>query len=360
MNQSAPAEGAAEPAVTIGDVAAAAGVSLSTVSRTFTSPDLVNPRTRARVLSRAHELGYTPIRSARRSETGSGTIGLIVPDVTDPVFPPIIKAVQARARQKGRVVLLADTDDHAADEIELARMLGKQSDGLIIAGSQMPESDLSAVRDLLPVVFIHRAIKGAPSIISVHGIRDAVQHLAALGHVRVCYLNGPRSSETNRQRRNAVSAAARIYEMEVIQFGPFQPEIQAGVGAADLVRRSGATAVIAHDVIIALGLMSRLAEYGLRVGTDLSIIALDDSPMSAMTHPMLTTVHIPGEQAGAVAVDVLIDLLEGGEAPSGPVPLEGRLVVRGSTGPAPATAASAPAIAAYASAPAEEPSADDS
>jgi DNA-binding LacI/PurR family transcriptional regulator len=322
---------------TIADVAREAGVSLSTVSRAFSAPDLVNPRTRERVRAVARRMGYEPNRIARSLVLGrTSTIGLIVPDIANPFFPPIIKAVQARARRKDRAVLVADTDEHAEDEVELARVMAKQVDGLIVVSPRTPEPRLGELGGFAPTVFVNRKVPGAASVIidNADGLRRAVQLLRALGHTRIAYLAGPRNSWSNRQRRAAVRAESRALGLEFVEYGPFEPQIQAGVGAADLLHGSGITAIIAYDDMIALGVLTRLGQRGLRAGRDVSVIGIDDSPLAAIVHPTLTSVHVPGYQAGTAAVDLLLNLLHDPER-TDVVELETRLVVRDSTGPAP-------------------------
>jgi DNA-binding LacI/PurR family transcriptional regulator len=327
--------------VTLSDIAAACGTSPSTVSRALSDPDKVNARTRDHIQRVAREMGYTPNRIARSLSMGrTGAIGLIVPDIANPFFPPIIKAVQARAALKDTAVLLADTDEHASDEIERARIMSKQVDGIIMVSPRTEESRLTQFLALGRVVFVNRRVAGAPSVIieNSDGINQAVEHLTALGHRQICYLGGPRRSWSNRQRRAALDDACARYGAELIEYGPFEPQVQAGVRAADLVQKSTATAVIAYDDLIALGLMARLAEYGVPVGRDISVIGIDDSPMSGMAYPTLTSIHVPGAEAGATAVDLLLDALNETESESNQPALETRLVVRGSTGPAPTAA----------------------
>jgi DNA-binding LacI/PurR family transcriptional regulator len=285
-------------------------------------------------------MGYMTNPIARALAVGrTGLIGLIVPDIANPFFPPIIKAVQARAGRKNTAVLLADTDEHASDELERAAVLSKQVDGLILVSPRTAEERLAEFIELSPVVFVNRRVEGAPSVIidNSDGITQAVQHLTALGHRQICYLNGPRRSWSNERRRIALQEACAQYGVELVEFGPFEPQVQAGVRAADLVQTSGTTAVIAYDDLIALGLMARLAEHRLQVGRDVSVIGIDDSPMSDVAYPTLTSIHVPGAEAGTVAVDLLLEQLDdaGREQPL-LVQLETRLIIRGSTGPAPA------------------------
>jgi DNA-binding LacI/PurR family transcriptional regulator len=326
--------------VTLADIAKACDTSLSTVSRALSDPDRVNPQTRERIQRVAREMGYMTNPIARALAVGrTGVIGLIVPDIANPFFPPIIKAVQARAGRKNTAVLLADTDEHASDELERAAVLSKQVDGLILVSPRTAENRLAEFIELSPVVFVNRRVEGAPSVIidNSDGITQAVQHLTALGHRRICYLNGPRRSWSNERRRAALQEACEQYGVELVEFGPFEPQVQAGVRAADLVQTSGTTAVIAYDDLIALGLMARLAEHHLQVGRDVSVIGIDDSPMSDVAYPTLTSIHVPGAEAGTVAVDLLLEQLDDADRDQpAAVQLETRLIIRGSTGPAPA------------------------
>lgn len=324
---------------TIREVADAAGVSLSTVSRTFTAPDSVNAHTRDRVLKAATRLGYTPNRVARPSvPRRTSKLGLIVPDIANPFFPPVIKAVQARARHRGYAVLLADSDEHAADEIELAQLMAKEVSGLLIVSPRAREHQLDEIRQIVPTVFVNRQVDGAPAVIidDAEGMERAVQLLDALGHRRIAYLSGPRSSWANRHRWNAVQAECQRLNLDLTEYGPFEPHLHSGFAAADLLASSGITGVIAYDDMISLGVLSRLAERGLQPGRDISVIGVDDSPMAALSHPSLTTVHVPGAQAGTAAVDLLCEVLAHPDTTE-VVQLDTYLVVRGSTGPAPTT-----------------------
>ncbi|WP_053205639.1 LacI family DNA-binding transcriptional regulator [Jiangella muralis] len=323
--------------VTLADIARATGLSASTVSRALSDPDKVNPRTRDRVRKIAQDMGYVPNQVARSLTSGrNDLIGLIVPDIANPFFPPIIKAVQARASAKGKTVLIADVDEHPSDEIQRARVMRKRVDGLVVVSPRTPDDRLDQLAELSPIVFVNREVKGAASVIieDSEGMREAVEHLTALGHRRVGYLNGPRRSWSNTQRQNAVREACAAHGVELVEFGPFEPQIQAGVRAADLVHASDVTAVIAYDDMIALGLMARLNERGVRVGPDISVIGIDDSPMSGMAYPTLTSIHVPGSEAGARAVDIVLDLADAaGDTEPFVVQLETRLIVRSSTSP---------------------------
>ncbi|QFY05792.1 LacI family DNA-binding transcriptional regulator [Nonomuraea phyllanthi] len=337
-------------AVTLADVAAVCRLSMSTVSRALSHPERVNARTRSRVERIARELGYVR-HEVTRSQVSRRTaiIGLIVPDIANPFFSVMTKAVQDRAWKKGYSVMLADTDERAADEPDRARVLAEQADGLILAS---PRADDGRLREIArsspvafanreiarssPVVFANREVDGAAGVVidEYAGMNEAVQYLVSLGHRSICYLSGPGRSWSDQRRREAIGAACRAHGAELTELGPFEPQIQAGMRAADVIRFRGATAAIAYDDMIALGLVARLAERRVKVGREISVIGIDCGPLSEAAHPMLTTVHLPGAELGALAVDLLLDRLDPAAAGREPprVRLESRLVIRGSTG----------------------------
>lgn len=330
--------------VTLADIARAAGISSSTVSRALSAPDKVNPATAQQVRRLAKEMGYISVRSARPpGGTRTDMIGLIVPDIANPFFPPIIKAVQARANAQRRTVVIADVDEYATDEVRRAKFLAGRVDGLMIASARSSDAQLSALSHEIPLVLINRESAGVSSVAieNTAGMFEAVEHLAALGHKAISYLNGPKRSWSNVQRQLAVQEACKKAGIELIELGPFEPQVQAGARAADLVLASGATAVIAYDDLIALGVMARLNERDIRVGKDLSLIGVDDSLISGMAYPSLTTVQVPGAQAGIEAIDMLIDLIDNyfERKPRHPlqqvITVETQLIVRNSTGIAP-------------------------
>jgi LacI family transcriptional regulator len=332
-------------AVTIKDVAAAAGVSQSTVSRTLSMPDLVNPTTRARVQAAVRALGYEPNRAARGLITGrTGNLGLVVPDLANPFFAGVVKGVQAAARAADYSVFIADTDEDADVEIGLVRALSKQVDGTVLCSPRTTDAELTGAGADTPVVLMHRETAGYAGITvdNADGMRQAVEHLAALGHQRVSYVGGPRSSWSNGQRERGLRATAGAAGVELAHLGHFPPTFDGGVAAADLALASGATAVIAYNDIVALGLMSRLAARDVAVPARISVLGCDDIPMSAMTHPGLTTVSVPQHEAGRAAVALLLALLDDDQAGpdrTGAEPrrreLPTQLIVRATTGVAP-------------------------
>ncbi|MDX2971292.1 LacI family DNA-binding transcriptional regulator [Kribbella solani] len=321
-------------AVTIADVAAEAGVSKATVSRTFGMPDRVNTVTRTHVLAVAEQLGYVPDPAPRSTRTGS--VGLIVPDIVNPFFPPMIKAVQRRARSRNYGIYLADSDAHAGEEAEAVAEMSKQVDGLIFWSSRLPSETLVDIAGRVPTVLVNRSAGGLPTVVasSEDGMRQAVEHLYALGHTRCAYVNAPRGVWSNQHRRAAVRRTCKALGMELVELGPFAQSVEGGVQAADIVAAHGVTAAIANNDLTAIGLMLQLANRGLSVPDDISVVGVDDTFVASLMRPQLTTVRIPVDEIGSLAVDLLLNLLQSGDkADTGPVEVDTQLIVRESTGP---------------------------
>ncbi|MFC7304333.1 LacI family DNA-binding transcriptional regulator [Streptomyces monticola] len=320
------------------DVAADAGVSPSTVSRCFASPGQVRPETRERVLAAAARLGYTPSRVARSLAVGrTRTLGLIVPDIANPGFAVVAKAMQARARRKDYAVFLADTDEHPDDEYELALTLARQVDGLLLVAPRMDTERLGEVVRRVPGVVVNRRVPGVSSVAAPtdDGLRQAVAHLHALGHRHLALVLGARHSWSSERRGHAVREICEQLELKLTEFGPHEPKFHTGAQMADLVLASGAGAVVAHNDLMALGVLSRLSERGVRVPDDISLVGVDDILLAATSTPALTSVRLPLDALGERAVDLLLRRLDDGAEECQELTLDSELIVRRSTGPAP-------------------------
>jgi DNA-binding LacI/PurR family transcriptional regulator len=328
-------------AVTIHDVAQQARVSVSTVSRAFTAPDMVSAPTRERILQVADAVGYRPNRAARGLITGkTANIGLIVPDLGNPVFPAVLKSAQARAIQADHAVFLADTDEDPELEMNLILAMAKQVDGIVLISSRMSDRQLQSVLSSTTLTFVNRKVPGVPVVLvdSAGGMRQAVEHLAALGHKRAAFLSGPKTSWSNKERRRGMRAGSRSTGLEIVELGPFAPRYEAGMQAADLVLAADVTAAIAYNDLIALGLLNRLADRGVAVPEELSVVGFDDIAFAAMCTPPLTTVAFPKELTGRTAVDLLLDWLDKkslGHTVGTQRTLGTQLIVRASTAPPP-------------------------
>ncbi|MEV4545304.1 LacI family DNA-binding transcriptional regulator [Micromonospora echinaurantiaca] len=339
--------------VTIRDVARASGVHISTVSRTFSAPHLVNPETRVRVLACAEDLGYRPNRAARALITGrTHNIGLIIADIANPFFPPLIKAAEGQARHRDYHVFVADTNEDPTTEEELVHALAKQVDGVLLCSPRMSNSLIEQLSREVPLVVVNRQLAGLPCVLMDvgQGARAAVEHLVGLGHREIALLGGPRGSWTNREIRRAAGAAARAGGAELTVLGPNPPTETGGLALAEQVQRSGVTAVLAYNDLMAIGLIEGLDALGIRVPEQVSVVGVDDIALSRLTRPKLTTVATPTAAAGRTAVDMLLQLdaeppraargigtgtAAGARRTTAQVMLQTELVIRDSTGPGP-------------------------
>jgi LacI family transcriptional regulator/LacI family repressor for deo operon, udp, cdd, tsx, nupC, and nupG len=325
--------------MTIRDVAARAGVSPATVSRVFSRPETVTLETRRRVLAVAEELRYAPHPVARSLARGrTGNIGLIVPDIAIAFSAAVTKAVSRRARQEEYALFVADSDDLPADEVRPARAMAKQVDGLLMLSPTAADDDLRALAADVPLVLINRRLDGVPAVLmpSADGTVHAVEHLHALGHRELVYLAGPENYYSNRMRLEAFTDACSHLGLPGRVLGPFEPTFSGGTRAADLVLAESATGVVAYNDDVAAGVVGRLADRGVRVPDQVSVVGYDDAALASMVNPRLTTVRLPMATAGSAAVTLLLDVLRGADlVDKAPLELPAELIVRASTGPAP-------------------------
>ena len=325
------------------DVANAAGVSKSTVSRVLSDDPTLSVRdeTRERVRTLAQELGYRPHPVARAlAVPDTGALTLLVPNLSNPAYVEIIRGAYRRARERGYVLLCAeDFEDQEADEAFTELVEGGRVDGLLIASAR-PENRLldALARHPVPHVFVNRSVPGAPANVTLDAERAslvAFEHLAGLGHTAIGHLAGPRDVQSARGREAAFLAAAAeagIPEPPVAR-GAFTPSGGAEAGEQLLREHPRLTAVFTSSLAQAIGLLHVARELGRAVPADLSVIAYDELPVAAYLSPPVTTVAMPLSELGAAAVDTLVELLDGREPRSQVLGSEPVLVERESTGP---------------------------
>ncbi|WP_300082113.1 LacI family DNA-binding transcriptional regulator [Propioniciclava sp.] len=323
---------------TIYDVARVAGVSPSTVSRAFSRPGRVSAKTADHIRKVAEELGYRA-REVGRTTAKSTTkiIGLAVADITNPFNFRVIRGCQAAAAEAGFVVTLIDAQESEAMEREMLRRSMPLLDGLVIAGSRLSDTELRTVAKTLPVVVLTRRVAGLHCIVPdmAHGARKAAEHLVGLGHRSITYLAGPEASWGDGIRWRGVRDSAGQLGFTEHRVGPFAPTLQGGRGAAEVIAARRAKAVICFNDLMAIGLMKGLAERGIRVPEQVSIVGFDNIFASALVAPGLTSVAAPLTMLGDAAVRVIVARLNGTKPPENlPVTVPVRLMVRGSTGPA--------------------------
>ena len=319
---------------TIYSIASSVGVSPSTVSRAFSRPEMVKTELRERILTTARELGYTPNRAARGLATGrTGVIGMLVPDVENPFFPPLIRAVQDAAREKDAELLLIDSELSMNAEQELVDRIRPQVDGLIIASPRLPSKQLHEVLKGMPAVMVNRSVRGLAGVVcdNTPALQEIADHVHELGHQRVALLRGPRAAWAATHRAKAVRTWAEGRDVELVELGPFEAQFADGRAAAHHVAESGATAVFAFDDLMAAGVIAGLSELGIRVPADRSIIGCDDVLLAQTMTPGLTTVAAPFTELGRYSVETLSEILAG-QAPR-TVTLPGAAMLRGTVGP---------------------------
>lgn len=324
------------PAPTISDVAKAAGVSTATVSRAFSRPEMLRPETVAMVRRLADELGYQPNPAARALSTGrQGNVAIVVPDIANPFFPPLLRAAQTTADAAGYSVFLGDSDEDAARELRLVNKLVMQVEGFILASSRMPNKRIQELAQRQPVVLINRDTPGIPRVLidPVVGIGAAVAHLSQLGHKHIVYIGGPEASWSNQQRQLAVEKAAAKHKLRLKCLPAGHPTFDAGREITEqILALKNTTAVIAFDDFVAHGLLAGLAQKGIVVPRDFSVIGCDDV-LGASTYPALTSVSARCDEAGRMAADLLLSTLQTGKRGDVRCVLDTWLVTRGTTGP---------------------------
>jgi LacI family transcriptional regulator len=329
--------------LTIRDVAKAAGVHPATASRALDPrlPGRISPLTTARIRQAAETLGYVadPVGRSLRTQR-SGIVGVLVPDLTNPFFPPLLRAVEDSLRRHGFEALIASTDNDPRRESELLEVLeGRRCEGYIVATATRPDPAVDAlVRAQIPVVLVNRLSAAAvPSVTSDDGggIRAAVGHLRALGHTAIGHVTGPRGISVTTEREQAFRTALRAEGLpagrgRIVRAGNYTAA--AGeVACRKLLGTGDVTAILAGNDMIALGCYAALDRAGLRCPRDVSVIGINDMPFAEWLRPALTTVAVPKEELGVQAAGLLLRLIDEPGAELGNVSLPTTLVIRAST-----------------------------
>jgi LacI family transcriptional regulator len=336
-------------AVTIRDVAERAEVHPGTVSRALneTTRALVNPETAERVLKAAHELGYRPNRIARGLKTSrSHTIGVLIPDITNPLFPPILRGVEDRLDVAGYTALIVNTDnDPERERVYLEAMRGRQVDGFISATARLDRELMTELAGRgTPLVLVNRSLEDGPvpavTVDDRRGIGLAVEHVVGLGHTRIGHVAGPQNLSTGRRRRlgfvEAMRGAGLRAPARRVRFAANFTEEEGARAAGELLDGAAdLTAIVAANDLLAIGCYDALERRGLTCPDDVSIVGFNDMPFVGRLRPPLTSVRVPQREIGQVAADLLLERLSGADDAPPEILLEPTLSVRGSTAPPP-------------------------
>ena len=337
------------PAVTptLRDVAEAAGVHAATASRALNpaTRGLVNAETARRVIKVAESLGYRPNPIARGLKTAkSGTVGLVIPDLTNPLFPPIVRGIEDVLEPAGYSGLIVNTDnDLGRERAQIESLRSRQVEGLIVATALIHHPLLTQLhREGVTMVMVNRRAEGVdvPSITpdDAVGVTLAIEHLAGLGHRRIAHLSGPQTTSTgvvrSRAFRSAVHDLGLDDDPDLVTTCEHWSEEDGARGLRDLLdRKVDFTAVVAGNDLIALGCYDVFAERGLRCPDDVSVVGFNDMPFLDKLRPPLTSVSVPHHQIGVEAARTLLEAIAEPDRPARSVLLPHSLSVRGSTAP---------------------------
>jgi LacI family transcriptional regulator len=337
--------------VTIRDVARVAEVHPGTVSRALNEQTraLVNPETAERVIRAAEQLGYRPNRIASGLKTNrSYTVGVLIPDLTNPLFPPIMRGIEDGLEEAGYTLLTVNTDnDPERERRHMEALRARQVDGFIAATARLHVELLAEVAASgTPVVLVNRSLEdGSLPAVTVNdrqGIRLAVDHIVGLGHERIAHVAGPQNVSTGHRRYlgfvEAMAAAGLEAPAERISFATAFTEPDGASACEELLAHEPRlTAIVAANDRLALGCYDTLEAHGLRCPEDVSIVGFNDMPFVDRLRPPLSTVRVPQREIGAVAADLLLQRLSDGTQTAREILLEPSLIIRGSTAPPPDT-----------------------
>jgi DNA-binding LacI/PurR family transcriptional regulator len=323
---------------TIYDIARAAGVNASTVSRALSNPGRVSVKTQKKIEDAAAELNYQVNTFARALPTGrTNTVGLIVSDITNPMYFDIIRGAEGAASERNYTLLLAESAESAETELLAAKRIISTVDGIILASPRLSDDQIQELAGRKPVVVLNRSVRGVHSVVAEiqTGVSDAVRHLAGLGHKKLVYVAGPERSWMSGHRWESIRERCQWSSLVVEKLSSGNPTVEGGRQAAASVRAGGATAVICYNDLMAIGLMQELQLAGVRVPGDVSIVGFDNIFGSDFTTPPLSTIKSPLRDAGAASLALILADLAGTSPPPPRGGLSTELVIRGSSGPAP-------------------------
>ncbi len=339
--------GAAKKKPTIRDIAEMVGVHHSTVSRALDVEQRrkISPKVVRQVEKAAQKIGYMPnLAASALRRNRSFAVGVLVPDITNPVFPPILRGVQDIADAEGYTVIIANTDDAPEKEQTAFRMMqGRSIEGIIIATARMEDPTVEdCISNEIPFVLVNRTVErsGVNAVVvdEDFGIRAALDHLRELGHTKIAHVAGPLDTSTGASRKQSFEAYMKLHDLDAsmveITDRYTVAEGQRACGAL-ISRAAGFTAVIAGNDLLALGCMDALTAVGKKVPDDVSIVGANDIPMLSRMVPALTTIKIPKYEMGSQATAILFDVLNGRDRDPLVIRLQPELIVRQSTASSP-------------------------
>ena len=328
-------------------VAERANVSIATVSRTINHVPTVNAKMAKRVWDAIGELNYFPNTQARALVSGrTRLLGLIVSEITNPFFPELIQGFEDIAVENGYEILVSSTNyDPKRMSLCIRRMLERKAEGVAVMtfGIEEPLLEQLAERNI-PLVFVDQGPdRPGISLLKVdyhHGIRQGVQHLAALGHRNIAFISGPLRLHSAQSRVTAFSKSLTECGIPINQDWIIEGDhtLEGGIAGAEKLLGTSKlpTAVMCSNDMTAIGVLHKVHRAGLRVPDDLSMIGFDDIAMSQVMIPPLTSIQMSRTELARAAVNALRAHVEN-TTPRREYRIDTRLVVRESTGYPPGT-----------------------
>lgn len=328
--------------ITLKEVAQAAGVHVSTVSRALDPArrELISADVLQKVETAARRLGYRPNRAASALRTGrSHTIGVLLPDISNAVFAPILEGIEASAAAHGYFVLVANVGDASKAQSVVERLLSQRVDGLLMASARREDPLIEfMLRHRIKAVLVNRAdeLGRLPAVVSDDrlAMKLAVDHLVQLGHRRIAHLAGPQDLPTGVGRRLGFEQALRDHDLQPLAVQACSAySREAGREAIEALLQQGVRpqAVVCSNDLVALGAYDGLRQAGLSVPGDVSVTGHNDMPLVDMVEPPLTTIRLPHRELGWRAAQMLFEELGADDLSATTVVLRPTLVVRGST-----------------------------
>ncbi len=336
--------------VSIKDIARAAGVSYSTVSRALNDNPAISQEVRTRIQDLAQAMGYTPNALAQGLLTSqTHSIGLVITTISDPFFVDILKGVEEVAQEAGISVFLATSNNDPEREIKIIETFSRRRvDGVIIAASRISQAYASRLEQIhMPVVMVNHQAEGDYQNISSLNIDDyaggriAMQHLIDLGHRRIGYIGVSNRPGSNSRRMEAYLDALKelgvtpqddwICINQATARGDLDGDLKAGQCLAPRVIEAGITALFCYCDTVAVGAMLACRKLGIDLPADLSVVGFDDNELCEIVCPPLTTVGQPKREMGQTALRMLLASMDGARVTDTVV--EPALVIRESTAP---------------------------
>lgn len=325
--------------VTIRDVAREVGVSPSTVSRAFARPGRVSAATARRIREVSDRLGYRvdPISSYDPTGGMTGQIAIVVSDLANPIFADYVKAAQHRCLDLGYGLLVIDSEETGAIEKNAVELARPHVDGIILGSSRRSDSAIRKLAETKPVIALNRSIRGVKSIIGnvQTGLEAAVNHLVGLGHTEITYISGPQTSWQEGTRWRVMTALCSVHGLRLKRIPSDSPSFSGGYRCAEAFLKNQTSAVLAFNDMIAIGFIAALRAQHISVPGQVSVIGIDDIPVSSLVTPALTSVRMPRRETASLAVDEMVGRLRRIKVHEGmkPIVVDSTFVVRASTAP---------------------------